>query len=350
MAEAVQNNSNRTSRLLAEPVELIKAVVELIPEIPDQEAWQQRRRLFRALPEALFGQLLFDDRPPPQGEEPTQGEELSAGQGLMFWLKKELAIELLDLALCDGELRLCVWPPPDRAITGAHEERLLPLQWRVCGLEHRRQMIRANAILASADDKLLPYDRWRIVLEAEAYAAWRQQLVRKWTPISVSEAPATADHAVAEPVSRERAEPFDKGMPDREQRPNSVNTLASAAHPGDSPAEASIEVGTLRGRRGPKEKYDWLVSQAEFFSRLNDAGIGPHDQINISQYASDLMTWGELHLGEDKTPEDTVMRANVTKCWDAWKRRPSRAPGAPASSTSPRASGHDSGRTVRRRS
>jgi hypothetical protein len=158
----------------------------------------------------------------------------------MFRLKQELAIELLDLALCDGDLRPWVWPPPDRAITGAHEERLLSLQWRVYALEHRRQMIRAGTILAPLHgDVLQPYDRWLIVLETEEYAAWRQQLVRKWTPISVSEVPATADHAVAEPVRREHAEPFDKGMPDREQRPKSVNTSASSAHPGDSPAEAS---------------------------------------------------------------------------------------------------------------
>jgi hypothetical protein len=157
----------------------------------------------------------------------------------MFQLKQELTIELHDLAMCDGDLRLWVWPPPDRRTTGAHEERLLPSQWRVCPLEHRRQMIRAGAILASGGDVLGPYDRWDIVFEAEARAVWGQQLVRKWTPISVSQAAATADHAVAEPVSREHAEPFDKGMPDREQGPNPVNTPANAAHPGDSPAEAS---------------------------------------------------------------------------------------------------------------
>jgi hypothetical protein len=179
-------------------------------------------------------------------------------------------------------------------------------------------MIRAGAILASGGDVLRPYDRWRIVFEAEACAAWRQQLVRKWTPISVSEAPATADHAVAEPVSREHAEPFDKGMPDREQRPNSVNTPASAAHPGDS-----LEGGAPRGvRRGPKVKYDWPVFQAEFFCRLFYDDIGPHGEINIAQRASDLMTWGQRHFSDEKTPEDSAMREKVTEWMEIWRRKP----------------------------
>jgi hypothetical protein len=74
--------------------------------------------------------------------------------------------------------------------------------------------------------------------------------------------------------------------------------------------------------RGAKAKYDWPVFQAEFFGRLFYDDIGPHDEINIAQRASDLMTWGQRHLGDEKTPEDTVMRENVTKWWDIWKRKP----------------------------
>ena len=72
-------------------------------------------------------------------------------------------------------------------------------------------MIRAGAILASAGDELLPFDRWVIVLNAEALAAWQEQLAqkwaaaaaarrehltRKWAAIAVSKAPVLVEYAV----------------------------------------------------------------------------------------------------------------------------------------------------------
>jgi hypothetical protein len=217
----------------------------------------------------------------------------------VFWKRRELAIEELDAATCNGGSTTFAFNEK----TGELIE-ILTSRWREHQRGWRREMIISGAVKASTGDAKLwehyQKEGYRLLTDD----TWLEQFARKSAAaISVSEAPATADHAVAEPVSREHAETFDKGMSDREQRPNSVNTPASAAHPGDS-----LEGGARRGaRRGRKVKYDWPVYQAELFGRLFYDDIGPHDEINIAQMAADLMTWGQRHLSDEKTPEDSAM-------------------------------------------
>jgi hypothetical protein len=94
----------------------------------------------------------------------------------------------------------------------------------------------------------------------------------------------------------------------------------------DALCESSVEDIEHSRRRGRKVKYEWPVYQAEFFGRLFFNDVGPHDEVNVEQMADDLMTWGQRHLGDDKTPARTATQEKISEWTEIWKRKPKTEP------------------------
>jgi hypothetical protein len=103
-------------------------------------------------------------------------------EATLAWHKHEFAVVQVDRAMCNGDLPAWLTPPTEAAISGTPRIQLLRSQWAAYDRNHRHQMIRAGAILASAGDALMPCDPWFIVFELEAATAWRAKLARERRP------------------------------------------------------------------------------------------------------------------------------------------------------------------------
>jgi hypothetical protein len=91
--------------------------------------------------------------------------------------------------------------------------------------------------------------------------------------------------------------------------------------PSPAPTEPPAAERELLGhaRRGPKP-YDWELYKAKFYLLLDNDDVPAHGEINISDYAGRLMTWGNNNLEEGETPGDAAMRGKVKDWVPLWRR------------------------------
>jgi hypothetical protein len=95
--------------------------------------------------------------------------------------------------------------------------------------------------------------------------------------------------------------------------PSSVPTPPSRA------LTAGPAVDLTHTKRGPKP-YDWELYKAKFYLLLDDDDVSAHADINASDYAERLMTWGRNSFGEKETPEQAAMREKVAEWRSLWAR------------------------------
>jgi hypothetical protein len=72
-------------------------------------------------------------------------------------------------------------------------------------------------------------------------------------------------------------------------------------------------------KRGPKP-YDWELYKAKFYLMLYDDDVLAYADVNVSDYADRLMTWGNNNFGEKETPGPTAMRDHVAEWKPLWRR------------------------------
>jgi len=72
-------------------------------------------------------------------------------------------------------------------------------------------------------------------------------------------------------------------------------------------------------KRGRKP-YDWELFKAKFYLMLDDDDVPAYADIDASDYAERLMTWGNNNLGEEETPKQAAMREKVAEWKPLWKR------------------------------
>jgi hypothetical protein len=81
-------------------------------------------------------------------------------------------------------------------------------------------------------------------------------------------------------------------------------------------ADHESELST-RARRGRKP-HDWELYRAKFYLMLDNDDVPAYADINISDYADRLMTWGRNNF--DKSPEQAAMREKVAEWQLLWQR------------------------------
>jgi hypothetical protein len=74
---------------------------------------------------------------------------------------------------------------------------------------------------------------------------------------------------------------------------------------------------SARARRGRKP-HDWELYRAKFYLMLDNDDVLAYADINISDYADRLMTWGRNNFG--KSPEQAAMRKKVAEWKPLWQR------------------------------
>jgi hypothetical protein len=74
---------------------------------------------------------------------------------------------------------------------------------------------------------------------------------------------------------------------------------------------------SARARRGRKP-HDWELYRAKFYLMLDNDDVPAYADINISDYADRLMTWGRNNF--DKSPEQAAMREKVAEWKPLWQR------------------------------
>jgi hypothetical protein len=74
---------------------------------------------------------------------------------------------------------------------------------------------------------------------------------------------------------------------------------------------------SARARRGRKP-HDWELYRAKFYLMLDNDDVPAYADINISDYADRLMTWGRNNF--DKSPEQAAMREKVAEWKPLWQQ------------------------------
>ena len=74
---------------------------------------------------------------------------------------------------------------------------------------------------------------------------------------------------------------------------------------------------SARARRGRKP-HDWELYRAKFYLMLDNDDVPAYADINISDYADQLMTWGRNNF--EKSPEQAAMRGKVAEWKPLWQR------------------------------
>jgi hypothetical protein len=84
-----------------------------------------------------------------------------------------------------------------------------------------------------------------------------------------------------------------------------------------SVAEHEPELST-HVRRGRKPHHDWELYKAKFYLMLYEDDVPAYADINVSDHADRLMTWGRNNF--DKSPEQAAMRGKVAEWKPLWQR------------------------------
>ena len=100
-----------------------------------------------------------------------------------------------------------------------------------------------------------------------------------------------------------------------DRQPRAAGEIAEKAEP-SAVADHESELST-RARRGRKP-HDWELYKAKFYLMLDNDDVPAYADINISDYADRLMTWGRNNF--DKSPEQAAMRENVAEWKPLWQR------------------------------
>ena len=138
----------------------------------------------------------------------------------------------------------------------------------------------------------------------------------------------TAYRKLAEDLKRDTAEGEWRAQASKElQRLNDIREGLLPPPWMKNPAAVSNTVSTEppaadrvgHARRGPKP-YDWELFKAKFYLLLDNDDVPAHSNINISDYASRLMTWGNNNLDKGETPGDATMLAKVKDWVPLWRR------------------------------
>src|SRR5262245_56012427 len=102
--------------------------------------------------------------------------------------------------------------------------------------------------------------------------------------------------------------PVDRQLP-------AAGEIAEKAEP-SAVADHESEL-SARARRGRKP-HDWELYRAKFYLMLDNDDVLAYADINISDYADRLMTWGRNNF--DKSPEQAAMREKIAEWKPLWQR------------------------------